>query len=156
MGVNQLSGNRHNFQYIPVRVWPDIYGTACICGYISTHTPVRVWLFRGLPLASLTYFNSHTREGVTRVVAAGNTVGQDFNSHTREGVTLRTAAGAHPQMISTHTPVRVWLNSFRPLLRRKLISTHTPVRVWPVPDYVSARKMDFNSHTREGVTQWRK
>ena len=33
------------------------------------------------------YFNSHTREGVTKDYPRNAPVGNDFNSHTREGVT---------------------------------------------------------------------
>ena len=75
--------------------------------------------------------------------------------------------------ISTHTPVRVWpeiagmvesadtfqlthpwgcdiiivFNNFI-----CIISTHTPVRVWPFRKWTHTATSDFNSHTREGVT----
>ena len=76
--------------------------------WISTHTPVRVWLrhiikiiigsifqlthpwgcdsFGKLPVIEIMYFNSHTREGVTWYLRR-SCVCRDFNSHTREGVT---------------------------------------------------------------------
>ena len=119
---------------------------------ISTHTPVRVWLFKNvIPCRAVWYFNSHTREGVTipdvrRSVVSG---------------------------ISTHTPVRVWRRLFYRQSNdlpfqlthpwgcdhRKgtpahlhWISTHTPVRVWLCGDNRRHRGDNFNSHTREGVT----
>ena len=77
-------------------------------------------------------------------------------------------------MISTHTPVRVWLFWHRhlvsviwfqlthpwgcditcsfPKLSILLISTHTPVRVWQNVNDNGTENYDFNSHTREGVT----
>ena len=53
---------------------------------ISTHTPVRVWHVHPIFSENSVYFNSHTREGVTR----------------------RPSGKDYPRNISTHTPVRVW------------------------------------------------
>ena len=97
-------------------------------------------------------FNSHTREGVTTAMCMSNRPNQfqlthpwgcdccaykqlshstNFNSHTREGVTTLLSRSIIHQLISTHTPVRVWL--------------HGGIQHWPEDG-------NFNSHTREGVT----
>ena len=55
--------------------------------------------------------------------------------------------------ISTHTPVRVWLNSFLTFATSSNISTHTPVRVWHISFQNKIQAINFNSHTREGVTR---
>ena len=55
--------------------------------------------------------------------------------------------------ISTHTPVRVWQRRTAARNARHTISTHTPVRVWlSDSDHGGWPILDFNSHTREGVT----
>ena len=118
---------------------------------ISTHTPVRVWPFaywsyRIFKAFQLTHpwgcdfcfdfiqhvsrnFNSHTREGVT-LRRCNKSLECNFNSHTREGVTCYPNCFGKTNQISTHTPVRVWLQKFN------LVENYE----------------DFNSHTREGVT----
>ena len=94
---------------------------------------MRVWPFHRVKYTKLLYFNSHTREGVTTE--------QNYQQHN--------------MTISTHTPVRVWLKL---LWRTELltISTHTPVRVWPLDLFIGFAGLDFNSHTREGVTWLRR
>ena len=54
--------------------------------------------------------------------------------------------------ISTHTPVRVWLCDHMAYNIIKDISTHTPVRVWLRRSALGYGHLNFNSHTREGVT----
>ena len=58
-------------------------------------------------IARRSYFNSHTREGVTGVTDPLIILFDDFNSHTREGVTFSSDLFAVISDISTHTPVRV-------------------------------------------------
>ena len=53
------------------------------------------------------HFNSHTREGVTVLLAELMVTCGNFNSHTREGVTKQTVKIIIRYIISTHTPVRV-------------------------------------------------
>ena len=130
MGANQLSGNCHNFQYIPVRVWQAkqpihhidnafqlthpwgcdiiIVFNNFIC-IISTHTPVRVW-------HSWQFLMFFCRN------------------------------------ISTHTPVRVWLFFAVMVVWETSFQLTHPwgcdyyTCAWFLTDY------NFNSHTREGVT----
>ena len=54
----------------------------------------------------------------------------NFNSHTREGVTSAEQMEQLEDMISTHTPVRVWHGTRNWTFVLYPISTHTPVRVW--------------------------
>ena len=74
-------------------------------------------------------FNSHTREGVTKVLF-GNVIGADFNSHTREGVT----------------------NSEGIMLPVVDFNSHTREGVTVAGDLPAPSPRHFNSHTREGVT----
>ena len=57
--------------------------------------------------------------------------------------------------ISTHTPVRVWPLWKLFQLVGGFISTHTPVRVWQTSGLKLPAEVNFNSHTREGVTALR-
>ena len=71
--------------HTPVRVW--LYcSKVWRLTFISTHTPVRVWLWYIAEMPIFFYFNSHTREGVTYFFT-GTFDDSNFNSHTREGVT---------------------------------------------------------------------
>ena len=135
-----------------MRVWPLWKLFQLVGGFISTHTPVRVWQTSGLKLPAEVNFNSHTREGVTMLPSSFVIIivfqlthpwGCDsfdnfcyrhlsyFNSHTREGVTIFLLLISYGIYISTHTPVRVW-------------------RHWSWPCKLACH---FNSHTREGVTK---
>ena len=97
-------------------------------------------------------FNSHTREGVTPTPWDNQISWFYFNSHTREGVTIMTGTQSEQICtISTHTPVRVWHPSVQGEWDLE-ISTHTPVRVWRNAVQQASIKRHFNSHTREGVT----
>ena len=122
---------------------------------ISTHTPVRVWLFRITYIESGADFNSHTREGVTLNYRYYNSKRDKFQLTHPWGCDGRKYHAVfiisifqltHPwgcdrmiilsvsyaSIISTHTPVRVWLADKICLERVNRISTHTPVRVWPL------------------------
>ena len=127
-------------------------GRPSICLKISTHTPVRVWQFSVFWSLEYHNFNSHTREGVT-VMRSLSFFLRNFNSHTREGVTHHYTDTFRHNVISTHTPVRVWHKSFRHRICVSLFQLTHPWgcdSAWRIPlpgqDY-------FNSHTREGVTQ---
>ena len=100
----------HKFQL--THPWGCDVIVSCNCserGWISTHTPVRVWQFRKRASYFRWWdFNSHTREGVTFCGLCMNR-SMYFNSHTREGVTNFAALLFLSFWISTHTPVRVWL-----------------------------------------------
>ena len=79
--------------------------------YISTHTPVRVWLTNSGYIIKLAHdFNSHTREGVTfwhrHLVSAIR-----FQLTHPWGCDVRQRKSYNTQIISTHTPVRVWHTS---------------------------------------------
>ena len=159
--------------HTPVRVWHALTGKTGATFVISTHTPVRVWRFSWKQLNASYNFNSHTREGVTMTSnypRPGNKFqlthpwGCDvfpfclpfdfvnFNSHTREGVTPLFQLLLHCRIISTHTPVRVWLHG-KKIQHLSQISTHTPVRVWQSKALTVMHTRYFNSHTREGVTR---
>ena len=79
----------------------------------------------------------------------------NFNSHTREGVTFSGLKSWGDVPISTHTPVRVWHKPKFRLPSDDKISTHTPVRVWHWYRWHYKCFSNFNSHTREGVTEKR-
>ena len=119
---------------------------------ISTHTPVRVWpkslhscwLLAKFQLthpwgcdqvdcsltAAAEYFNSHTREGVTTIIAS-NCAECNFNSHTREGVTIDDKSDMYKGYnFNSHTREGVTINCTN-------------------LDWFNT---NFNSHTREGVT----
>ena len=102
------------------------------CGSISTHTPVRVWQDTRPDWPWPFYFNSHTREGVTR--------GQWLHSNTNQQFQLTHPWGCDHQEKMYNTC-------------NYPISTHTPVRVWLDVTEISMEFKDFNSHTREGVTE---
>ena len=98
---------------------------------ISTHTPVRVWLWGKVQICLIIYFNSHTREGVTMF-------GHIEYSHIK---------------ISTHTPVRVWLyKAPYHISDHWYFNSHTREGVTNTTIGLRLRKWNFNSHTREGVT----
>ena len=116
--------------HTPVRVWRRIVDIIEPLR-ISTHTPVRVWPRRGyLHQQQSSYFNSHTREGVT-IVCLWKTLGSKFQL-------------THPWGCDALSfgKVELFLD----------ISTHTPVRVWHHQTNTPNGHPDFNSHTREGVT----
>ena len=56
-------------------------------------------------------------------------------------------------LISTHTPVRVW-HSGQAILEVRLISTHTPVRVWP--DFFISISLASEISTHTPVRVWLK
>ena len=182
--------------HTPVRVWRDGNVHLFYISTVSTHTPVRVWrrtacrwpghgqCFNSHTREGVTSwcvynhwwisFNSHTREGVT-TFGDSSRLYPRFNSHTREGVTVAESCLVNPTLVSTHTPVRVWLLSVNCTYTIS-VSTHTPVRVW---QYFWCKTVEigefqlthpwgcdrclwawriagnycFNSHTREGVTR---
>ena len=138
--------------HTPVRVWPfsDFIGFnyakfqlthpwGCDrrggrCGniiLISTHTPVRVWRKLVIMVCYFVIISTHTPVRVWPVKI------------------LRRVCHT---CISTHTPVRVWLQCINMEILHN-ISTHTPVRVWHYRKSChSVPYKNFNSHTREGVT----
>ena len=78
------------------------------------------------------HFNSHTREGVTSCFSLDSLRNSYFNSHTREGVTLLGIARTQQALnFNSHTREGVTLKRVQKLLNHS---------------------SDFNSHTREGVT----
>ena len=98
------------------------------------------------------YFNSHTREGVTLYIIL-HLYQYIISTHTPVRVWPGPAgSGKNHTLISTHTPVRVWRYINFSACRLYFISTHTPVRVWLFPKVGTVKFVDFNSHTREGVT----
>ena len=97
---------------------------------ISTHTPVRVWLFAKNSLSEVN-ISTHTpvRVWLERSKAGTENLRRFQLTHPwgcDQGAVKQERIAA----ISTHTPVRVWRNT-----RTGIWSTY-----------------DFNSHTREGVT----
>ena len=99
---------------------------------ISTHTPVRVWRpFNAIRTNRRTFQLTHPW-------------GCDLKSFTISTAVL--------SWISTHTPVRMWLLYDKYGSIKSIISTHTPVRVWPLYRKLTDGTLNFNSHTREGVT----
>ena len=96
---------------------------------ISTHTPVRVWPFCYPAIPCTTYFNSHTREGVT-----GSAV-----------FVLKMFPFQLTHPWGCDVLKSLWYSISN-------ISTHTPVRVWLKYIFSSKKALNFNSHTREGVT----
>ena len=114
--------------HTPVRVWLFQSSFSFHRFFISTHTPVRVWPCDYWSWWLCVYFNSHTREGVTSLMTALFWK-LSISTHTPVRVWLTRVLDFLQIIISTHTPVRVWLNS----VNHKtvfFISTHTPVRVW--------------------------
>ena len=150
--INDLEISTHT----PVRVWPtggyamtnswgfqlthpwgcDLRWLCGIKGYwISTHTPVRVWLPQACKPICTWNFNSHTREGVTYPNLL-NLLTNGFQLTHPWGCDKSIRNRYSIFVISTHTPVRVWLHSLRIRGRFLQISTHTPVRVWQMWSYL--------------------
>ena len=144
--------------------------------YISTHTPVRVW---HKPHLYITVFDISTHTPVRvwpDILQTCNGEDGHFNSHTREGVTLWKKSVLVMPQISTHTPVRVWLyahmqekprerfqlthpwgcdmmNCVVAMILMKFQLTHP----WGCDCTLycsAAENRNFNSHTREGVTNF--
>ena len=72
--------------HTPVRVWPQEKWTVKVSGRFQLTHPWGCDAFHSSSYNHLTYFNSHTREGVTLLLQKCMKI-RDFNSHTREGVT---------------------------------------------------------------------
>ena len=140
--------------HTPVRVWPFHSGTEESATYFNSHTREGVTLGVKIWKRSIFYFNSHTREGVT-LLHMWDPCRFHFNSHTREGVTLRRrGAYALGLNFNSHTREGVTGEPDFPA-EDETISTHTPVRVWLVLKICLLKwKIYFNSHTREGVTMF--
>ena len=150
------------------------------CGFscrdcISTHTPVRVW-HSGNNNSTITNISTHTPVRVWRYSESFPELSTYFNSHTREGVTLWKKSVLVMPQISTHTPVRVWLyahmqekprerfqlthpwgcdmmNCVVAMILMKFQLTHP----WGCDCTLycsAAENRNFNSHTREGVTNF--
>ena len=98
--------------------------------WISTHTPVRVWLINKRLQQYADNFNSHTREGVTLFMRL-TVKTSSFQLTHPWGCDVGSGYPISILEISTHTPVRVWLNT---------------------ACYTFHYAFHFNSHTREGVT----
>ena len=115
---------------------------------------MRVWLFLSEHSVNLNDFNSHTHEGVTRSPAAWKQPDQKFQlTHPWGCDHIDLIMERAKKGISTHTPVRVWHVNVGDKTLPFRISTHTPVRVWLKGVIQMAySKINFNSHTREGVT----
>ena len=98
---------------------------------ISTHTPVRVWLCFTFTTSCKANFNSHTREGVTSEFTHLWLSTPQFQlTHPWGCDAMTLSALPISSIISTHTPVRVWLVYSIIFWDYERISTHTPVRVW--------------------------
>ena len=95
--------------HTPVRVWLDENGEIMKFRTISTHTPVRVWPAKHLLRAVENSFQLTHPWGCDYQKHIQTHRTEDFNSHTREGVTLQWLGLVDFNLISTHTPVRVWL-----------------------------------------------
>ena len=122
--------------------------------YISTHTPVRVWLKILQLHPKQPWISTHTPVRVWLDWDSEIYVVCDFNSHTREGVTSWLTVSVLTMMISTHTPVRVWL--FRNIHSCGAFGfqlTH-PWGCDMILEPLGNLNCNFNSHTREGVTYW--
>ena len=123
---NRLAISTHT----PVRVWLIFTNEYIHLNVISTHTPVRVWRALTQMLQELqTQFQLTHPWGCDTGILGSIRALLDFNSHTREGVTTYIIAVFIWNMISTHTPVRVW-HKVTSKRADNVISTHTPVRVW--------------------------
>ena len=101
------------------------------------------------------HFNSHTREGVTYYLAYSRLPIKGFQLTHPWGCDGRWTYKEEKTGISTHTPVRVWPLWKLFQLVGGFISTHTPVRVWQTSGLKLPAEVNFNSHTREGVTALR-
>ena len=127
--ISQLKVRQLQFQLTHPWGCDRILIVLCVICKISTHTPVRVWLLLNISGWDSANFNSHTREGVTQGQWTGS---------------------IHGRFQLTHPWGCDSLNKYlSPLIS---ISTHTPVRVWLICWTRRAYNLDFNSHTREGVT----
>ena len=93
--------------HTPVRVWLfwNSYG---IFNAISTHTPVRVWPNLAISCIITSGFQLTHPWGCDHIGHIEYLKQANFNSHTREGVTKTLCEYSNNKNISTHTPVRVW------------------------------------------------
>ena len=151
-----------------MRVWLWIYWNDWERFTISTHTPVRVWLCYSVKEWRSFDFNSHTREGVTSPFAETITKLKFQLTHPWGCDAQITTYYQQTTKISTHTPVRVWLNVeffWNHDIEFQLthpwgcddclecddkpcrISTHTPVRVWHDEDEEEAKPAKISTHT---------
>ena len=120
---------------------------------ISTHTPVRVWLSGFKLLKNIGRFQLTHPWGCDvfrfRILLYLFSFQLTHPWGCDENGDLIHIDGS----ISTHTPVRVWRDVKGTYMKSLGISTHTPVRVWPIfPFCIPWDFVNFNSHTREGVT----
>ena len=117
---------------------------------ISTHTPVRVWRNSLQTVHLWAAFQLTHPWGCDSVLC--HCINDSLFQLTHPwGCDWALCDPCLDSNISTHTPVRVWPEA--PSLHQPSnISTHTPVRVWPFWAFVIKPEINFNSHTREGVT----
>ena len=166
-----------NFQistHTPVRVWLQYEISPCSwIAYFNSHTREGVTERIFSKADGNIHFNSHTREGVTLRNRATIFL-KNFNSHTREGVTwfcrtlsrLRQFQLTHPWgcdfsqrlwwkpcKISTHTPVRVWQSPLCNCFCRSIFQLTHPWGCDRCRLNPRTGGTNFNSHTREGVTE---
>ena len=145
------------------------------CGVvISTHTPVRVWPLITFNTVNSLHFNSHTREGVTVNIAClavfkrfqlTHPWGCDlfhldeycpsvhFNSHTREGVTVDWLGFACWFLFQLTHPWGCDLLQWAFALASVQFQLTHPWGCDSIELRADEGAEDFNSHTREGVTQ---
>ena len=142
----------HISTHTPVRVWRlDVL--QLLVSYISTHTPVRVWRDDSVLESKDEKFQLTHPWGCDRTWRTLILPYADFNSHTREGVTMISCQ--RDFKTSSFQLTHPWgcdVGSGYPISILE-ISTHTPVRVWlNTACYTFHYAFHFNSHTREGVT----
>ena len=137
------------------------------CHKISTHTPVRVWLFWHRHLISVIWFqlthpwgcdtctpvtflkssiSTHTPVRVWHLPLTAVWCFQYFNSHTREGVTCQWLhSNTNQQFQLTHP----WGCDPNYLIYSciSFISTHTPVRVWHNYSIYTSKLTEISTHT---------
>ena len=138
--------------HTPVRVWQNQTSLFEIWWKISTHTPVRVWLSIICGSNPTSIFQLTHPWGCDVVTASDASAAEKFQLTHPWGCDLITKGSRYSEVISTHTPVRVWhLTQFTIIFINEFQLTH-PWGCDSSPSPYSLYQGNFNSHTREGVT----